>query len=289
MMDWLLFIAIAVLIYGCFIEPRWFILTKLDVKVDKYLPKPLKILHLSDMHFHPRNTHINKLFKKLHGLTDVDLILLTGDIIDNDNGIVLAAEQIKHLKPRLGTIAIFGNHDHYWYGKTELLNFVFRDRFYPRFENNAPLLKTSLEAIGCRVLQNESCTISFEGTDIFIAGLDDPVTRKDEPGKIPKPQDPKQLKILLTHLLDAFHKMRDYEFDLVFSGHTHGGQIRIPFFGALMTHSRLERKYAAGLHQMGTAQVFTSRGIGTSPVVPTRFFCNPEAILFTVIGKEQRV
>ena len=97
MMTWLILIALAVLIYGVFIEPRWFVLSRHEVTLDKPLPKPLKVLHLSDTHFHPRNTHINKLFNRLEKLDDIDLVFLTGDIIDNDNGIVLAAE---HLFPK---------------------------------------------------------------------------------------------------------------------------------------------------------------------------------------------
>ena len=284
MMTWLILIALAVLIYGVFIEPRWFVLSRHEVTLDKPLPKPLKVLHLSDTHFHPRNTHINKLFNRLEKLDDIDLVFLTGDIIDNDNGIVLAAEQLKRLKPRIGIVVIFGNHDHYWYGKRELLHLVWK-HIFPKFQNNSKLLKSTLEDMGCRVLVNESCLIPFEGTELYIAGLDDPVTKKDEPEKIIPPTDPKQVAILLTHLLDALKKMPDRKFDLVFSGHTHGGQVRIPFFGPIFTHSHLEKKYSAGLHEMEGTRVFTSRGIGTSPIVPTRFFCSPEAVLFTINGK----
>lgn len=279
----LIIFIILILIYGIFIEPRWFILSHHTIKIKKPLPQPLKILHISDTHFHPRNTHIYKLFDKLEKLHDLDLVLLTGDIVDNENGFDLAKQQLKRLRSHLGTYAVLGNHDHYWYGKREVFALVFRN-ILPRFTNDAERLKATLETIGCCILRNEAKTVSFHGTDLMIAGLDDPVTKHDDPEKLPKSDDPNQPKILLTHLLDAVHKVKDHKFDLAFAGHTHGGQIRLPFLGPIITNSKLERRFAAGLNRIDETQVFTSRGIGTSPLVPSRFFCHPEATVFTVKG-----
>jgi predicted MPP superfamily phosphohydrolase len=286
-MIWLIVLIITFilfLIYGIWIEPRWFILSRFTIKVKKPLPQPMKVLHISDTHFHPRNTYINKLFDKLEKIDDLDLIVLTGDIIDNENGIDLAKHQLKRLKAHMGIYAVLGNHDHYWYGKRELVNLMFF-KLLPRYKNNAEHLKATLEGIGCYVLVNEARTVSFHGTDIWIAGLDDPVTQHDEPEKLQKSGDPDQLKILLTHLLDAVYKVADHKFDLAFAGHTHGGQIRIPLLGPVVTHSRLKRKYASGLNHIDHTRVFTSRGIGTSPLIPSRFFCNPEATIFTIESK----
>jgi hypothetical protein len=213
--------------------------------------------------------------------------VITGDIIDSDNGIVLAIEQLKRLKSRFDMFAVFGNHDHYWYGYRELLRHVVR-HINPRFPNNIALLRSSLEAIGCRVLENESFRLSLEDTEIFIAGLDDPVTEKDEPEKIENLPNGTHLKILISHLLDALHlKMTHYDFDLAFSGHTHGGQMRLPILGPIVTNTKLKRKYSSGVNLLGKTRVFVSRGIGTSPILPSRFFCHPEAGLFTIVGKSK--
>jgi len=284
MIWFLLILFLTIIFYGLFIEPRWFILSRHTVHIDKPLSTPLKILHISDTHFHPRNQFINKLFNKLEKLDDIDLIFVTGDIIDNDNGIPLAAEQLKRLKSRLGIFAIFGNHDHYWYGLRELLGLIFF-HIYPTYPNKVDELQKTLEAIGCRVLRNEACEVKIDGTEIYIAGLDDPVTKKDRPEKIAISEKPEQIKILLTHLLDSLQKMKEHKFDIALSGHTHGGQVRIPFFGPIVTHSKLKKKYAAGLNKIDGTQVFTSRGIGTSPTLPSRIFCNPEAVILTIEGK----
>lgn len=271
----------AIFIYGLFIEPRWLVFSRRTVKVTKRLARPLKILHLSDIHFHPQNGHVISFFNELEKISDVDLIFITGDIVDNDNGIEIAKEQLKRLHARHGIYVVLGNHDHYWYGLREVFNLFFR-RILPRFKNDELHLKRVLEETGCLVLLNEARTISIDGHEIYIAGLDDPVTGQDRPEKLIRPQGTGELRILLTHLLDAFHKVEDFNFDLVFSGHTHGGQIRIPFYGPLFTHSKLHRKFASGLHRISDTHVFTSRGIGTSPILPSRFFCHPEAIIFTI-------
>jgi len=178
---------------------------------------------------------------------------------------------------------VLGNHDHYWYGKRELLNLAFR-HILPRYPNDVKLLKSTLESIGCQVLVNSTREVDFEGVKIHLAGLDDPVTWHDKPDRLPKCKDPEHLKILLVHLLDAIYRVQDHEFDLAFSGHTHGGQVRIPFLGPLITNSRLKRKFAAGLHEINGTQVFTSKGIGTSPLLPSRVYCHPEAVILTIKG-----
>ncbi len=272
------------IIYGVFIEPKWFFLSRYNIKVDKPLPQPLKILHLSDTHFHPKNRHIDKMFDKLEKLKDeIDIVFLTGDIIDNDNGIELAKAQLSRLKPNCGIYAVLGNHDHFWYGYRELLRLFFWLQT-PKAKNDIKRLKTTLELIGCHILVNEVRTVSFYGTNILIAGLDDPVTRQDNPENIAPSEDPKQLRVLLVHLLDAFHKVINHHYDLAFSGHTHGGQVRIPFLGPVVTHSKLHRKFTSGLNRINGTQIFTSRGIGTSPQARSRLFCHPEATIITVQG-----
>jgi len=285
MIFWVLLILAVMVVYGCVIEPRWFRIVHHTIRVNKRLPRPLKILHLSDMHFHPHTVYIRPFMERLSLIPDIDLILISGDTIDIDNGIILAVEELKKFHPRLGAYVVFGNHDHYWYGRREFLKFIFR-RVFPRFPNNVALLKHALLALKFRVLINEAATIPFEGAEIYIAGLDDPVTFRERPERVPKPENADALKILLSHLIDPLLRMKDYGFDLAFSGHTHGGQWRLPGIGPVFTDSLVHRRYSEGLQWMDGTRVFTSRGVGHSPLLPARFFCRPEAAVFTILSHQ---
>jgi predicted MPP superfamily phosphohydrolase len=99
--------------------------------------------------------------------------------------------------------------------------------------------------------------------------------------------DPSVPSVLLYHMPDLAESEGIQAFDWVFCGHTHGGQVRLPFYGALITLSRYGKKYEAGLYRLGEkTRMYVSRGVGTEPVpgLRIRFLCRPEVAVFDLEG-----
>jgi len=202
-----------------------------------------------------------------------DYVLLTGDYVTAEvlprHLTAEAARQCGRMLNRLECprrYAVFGNHD-IWAGEEEV--------------------GEALQTNGITVLRNESVALDRDGGRMWLAGLDDPVCGQPDPEQaIPSsirniPQEP---VILMCHGPDYVDTLRSHPaaqpVALILSGHTHGGQIRLPLLGAL----RLPpggRKYVEGLFRVGTIQLYVNRGIG-SVGVPFRFDCRPEITLFTL-------
>jgi hypothetical protein len=202
-----------------------------------------------------------------------DAVLLTGDYVSSEVlPKKLTAEATWQCGKLLGKLhcnqryAIFGNHD-IWAGEEHV--------------------KDSLQSHGIAVIRNSFLPLEREGGRIWLAGLDDPVCGHPDPDRaIPASirNVPNEPVILMCHAPDYVDDLLKHPtgqaVSLVLSGHTHGGQIRLPFIGAL----RLPpggRKYVQGLFRVGTMQLYVNRGIG-SVGVPFRFDCRPEITFFTL-------
>jgi len=281
----LLFAALIIWSFG--VEPRWLRIRKVSIKLKTSLRRPLTVLHISDSHFPLHLKTLKRFFKELSCLNP-DLVVLTGDIIDSDLGVEACAQAVSQLKSRFGMYAVLGNHDHFYYGAREIIGFLFTslsERFHPRKRNDVVRLKKRLLEAGCRVLTNESVDLLLDEQKLCLVGLDDPVTKQADAEKAFQNVNGADLKILLTHSMDVLQRMNGYSVDLVLGGHTHGGQVSLPFYGSLpmKMHSRMGRKFVAGLNHCGGAITYTSRGIGEGKFLPFRFLCRPEAVLFEIL------
>jgi predicted MPP superfamily phosphohydrolase len=124
----------------------------------------------------------------------------------------------------------------------------------------------------------------FNGDSFLIHGVDDATTGRADVRKLTDGMDPLHVHLLLTHTIDVFTDIKENTIDLSFSGHSHGGQIRLPFIGALYTHTMTGRAYAEGIRKLKGSVCCISRGIGASRSFRIRFLCKPEAVLLTVSG-----
>jgi len=202
-----------------------------------------------------------------------DVVLLTGDYVSSEvltpRLTVAAAWQCGRLLNQLDCrqrYAIFGNHD-IWAGEQHVGD--------------------ALQSNGITVLKNSYLPFERGGGRMWLAGLDDPVCGQPDPDRAIPPSIrniANEPILLMCHAPDYVDVLREHPagqaVSLVLSGHTHGGQIRLPFVGPL----RLPpggRKYVEGLFQLGTTQLYVNRGIG-SVGVPFRFDCRPEITLFTL-------
>jgi predicted MPP superfamily phosphohydrolase len=162
---------------------------------------------------------------------------------------------------------VLGNHDH-WEG--------------------ARATRLALRRAGVPELRNGGEWLSRPGARLRIAGLGDLMEDRQDLALALGDTTPEDVALLMVHEPDAAESIHDDRVGLVLSGHTHGGQVVVPGYGAPVVFSRYGRKYAEGLVQGPTARVFITRGVGTiSP--PIRLFCRPEISLFTLVREDANV
>ena len=243
----------------------------------------LRILHVSDTHFPASASSVARFLEAVWPL-EYDLVCCTGDYVETSAGWSAAADALTQLSAPQGVYATLGAHDYLapvrgarqwlWANGGRLLGR--RRRFI-----DPQMFVDRLQAAGIAVLRNESRSLTIAGESVTICGAgDDSVGLADVSKAVSGAAD--GLNMLLTHSPDAALRLHSAgaaasgSVALILSGHTHGGQIRVPYWGAPVRHSRLvDRKRTAGVFACGGAQVVISRGFGTA-IVPLRFGCRPE-------------
>ena len=218
----------------------------------------LRILQVSDLH----NTEFGNGNKKLISLVrqaQPDLILLTGDLVDSKRTDVAAAVDFVREAVKIAPAYYApGNHE-------------------SRIPAEYATLKDALEKLGVVILENESVPFEKGSEHITITGLLDPNFG------VPWPQQSLDTyQIVLSHRPELLEEYAALGFDLVFAGHAHGGQFRLPFLGGLLApHQGLFPQYTEGVHTNGVTTLVISRGLGNVPVIP-RFNNRPELVLVTL-------
>ncbi|MGI8783644.1 MAG: metallophosphoesterase [Acidobacteriota bacterium] len=216
----------------------------------------LTITQLSDLHFGVyTGAQTLRACVGLANRLGSDLVALTGDYISHSvKHIRACAEMLAQLRAPLGVFAVLGNHDHW---------------------NGAETVASHLERAGIQVLRNRNHVWRRDGGSVALAGIDDLWSGKSDLTAALRGLDDDSVRVLLSHNPDVFEKPAARHFDLVLSGHTHGGQIVLPLIGPAVVPSRYGRKYLAGLITDGQRHIHINRGIGaTNP--PFRFRCPAE-------------
>lgn len=217
----------------------------------------VRVAHLSDLHFGMwlGETAVRSWVDATLAEAP-DLIVLTGDFVDRTTGDVAPLlRQLARLRAPLGVYGVLGNHD-YDRGAAALAEF-----------------KQGLERAGVTLLINEGVSLR---DDLFLAGTDDLWKGRPDLGKALADRRPEQACLLMAHIPDLLPTVPE-EVDLTLCGHTHGGQVKLPFIGAVMTGSRYGSRFLAGwIHEPVTAYV--SRGLGMSGL-PLRFSSRAELAL----------
>ncbi len=245
----------------------------------------LRILHVSDTHFPASGDSVGRFLEQIWHL-DYDLVCCTGDYVETSAGWDSAGDALTQLRAPFGVYATLGAHDYCQPVRTvdEWVSFN-TDRLIGsprRFVNPSPFVER-LEEAGVVVLRNEWRSLEVGGELVRIGGAgDDSVRMARLESAVPPPGG---FSMLLTHSPDAalrLPSLTDGGPSLVLSGHTHGGQIRVPGWGAPLRHSRLTRRdQASGVFDLNGSRVVVSRGFGTAHV-PLRFACRPEIGLITL-------
>lgn len=270
--------------WSAWIEPSRFQINRYRVQIPRHLPKKIRILHLSDIHFRSPNT---ALFRFLNSLSRhaYDFVFVTGDIIDTNEGIRYAGEYLGKFKPFFGTYAVLGNHDYYNHRLMDVIRGTFMFGVKPKGRLKTDDLVSELRSKGICVLINESAQVSVDGKLLWVHGLDDPTTGQADIQGLQKHLSADLPNFLLTHSIDALLHLDSKDIDLSLSGHSHGGQIRFPWIGAVITHTLMGREYASGVKKVKETVCSISRGLSAGRVFWFRFLCPPEAIVLEVEGR----
>ncbi|HEY3008591.1 MAG TPA: metallophosphoesterase [Micromonosporaceae bacterium] len=279
----------ATLAYASLVERNLFTLRRQDVPVLPADAEPLRVLHVSDLHMTPRQRRKQDWVAALAG-TDPDLVVMTGDNLAHPDAVPATLRALGPLLDFPGAF-VFGSNDYRGPVWRNPFSYFDRDREYVQgVELPTEDLRSALTGAGWVDLNNRRTSIKAGGRLVELVGVDDPHVEREAYERVAGPVSPTADAALgLTHspesrVLDA---MAADGFGLLVAGHTHGGQVCVPFVGALVTNCDLPREMASGLHRWpGTASwLHVSAGVGTHPTAPIRFACPPEASILTLIPR----
>lgn len=259
------FLFLFVFIYSFFIEPE--ALETTHTKID-ILPGNGKItlVQLTDFHIGENAGRIEQIKETVNALNP-DIIVLTGDYVNDNEAGIKNLKGLMELKAG-AKYAVLGNHDYGLWSFAPVL----------KNEKLADKVEEKLEEMGFVVLRNEIEKIEINGYELQIIGLDDVWAGKSEYRKIKDKINETIPTILLSHQQDAVENF-NVDADLVLSGHTHGGQIVLPFIGSLPKLFGFKGKYPSGLHREKNYWIYVSKGVSGSP----RFLCRPEITVLELI------
>jgi predicted MPP superfamily phosphohydrolase len=256
---------LAVAVWALLIEPRRLVVRRRTIEVEGW-PRPLTIAILSDLHAgapQVQDRRVKRVVKRVQRL-DADLVAVLGDLVDPLHHLAkrvpphVVAARLAVLRAPLGVLVVLGNHD--WAGEGD---------FVPR----------ALRAAGMETLEDEARELT---NGLWVAGLGDLRTRGvDLPGALRDVPDDAAL-LLLSHDPDVFAHLDEDRPALMLSGHTHGGQINLPFLRDRVSPTR--HGFRAGEHRRGRTALYVTSGIGTSGW-PVRFLRPPEVVLLKVEGR----
>ncbi|MGX7823484.1 metallophosphoesterase [Actinokineospora sp. 24-640] len=250
--------------------------------------RPLRVLHISDLHMLPGQKSKQRWVAELDRL-DPDLVVNTGDNLAHQQAVPAVVRALGPLLNRPG-VFVFGSNDYYAPKPKNPARYLFPSD--KRVHGTAlPWrdLRAAFIERGWHDLTHNRTLLTVDGRQIAFAGVDDPHLHRDSYSDIAgKPDRKATLRMGVTHspeprVLDSFAADG---YDLVLAGHTHGGQLRLPGYGALVTNCELDRSRARGTSRWGAHMwLHVSAGLGTSPYAPVRFACPPEASLLTLVPR----
>jgi predicted MPP superfamily phosphohydrolase len=266
---------VAVTVDGFVIAPHLPVAERINIRLPR-LPaafQGFRIVVMGDMHFGPYigKAQVERAVRLGLSLKP-DLTILTGDFVSHPLFEPNGRHGARHAEPcaqvlqqlrGLPVVSILGNHD-YW--------------------NDPDLVAEILDSHGLQVLRNRSIPLERDGQRIWVVGVDDVYEDANDLDKALQGVPSTETKIVAVHEPDFADEVARHSVDLQVSGHSHGGQVRIPGYGAPIL-PKLGRKYPIGLNRVRNLQVYTNRGIGmVTP--PVRLNCSPEVTLITLVGSE---
>lgn len=257
-------IFISILILLCIFGNNSISITEIKYENNK-IPKAFngyKIMQISDLHNKEFGKGQKGLLSKIKDINP-DIIVITGDLIDSKNtNIDVVIDLVKGIDEKIPIFYVPGNHE--------------------AWSDSYEELKEKLETTSVMVLEDQEAEIFKERESIKIIGVLDPEFKRLNSSDIEKYTLGEGFRILLSHRPELFQMYAESGVDLVFSGHAHGGQFRLPFVGGIIAPNQgLFPKLTEGVHNLNDTSIVISRGLGNS-IIPIRIFNRPELVVLTL-------
>ena len=249
---------LACFLYGFFIEPYRLEVNTVDVPTEKLKSTTFRIVQISDLHCDRKMRNERKLVGIINSLSP-DIIVFTGDALNSLAALPLLRDTLADMRASLAKVAVRGNCD--------LKHWAHLDLF---------------SGTGFELLEGGTVSVTKDGETLSITGL---ACRHMSPFKsLLEKVPPGRVSVLFCHYSDLIESLAGLNVDLYLAGHTHGGQVAIPFYGALVTLARSGKKYESGLYTVGDAILYVNRGIGMEggPAPRVRFLARPEIAVFDI-------
>ena len=272
-------LAAACVLYGIFVERRRYRLVRRGMAIlPADGPETLTILHLSDLHF-VRDDRRKAAF--VASLPVCDVTVVTGDFLAEPEAVETVVTAVRAARGRLASWFVLGSNDYFNPRPLNPMRYFIprsRRRGRPVRRGRGGELRALLASEGWRDLTNVREQRDLDGLAVEVLGLDDAHISRQDLRLAPR-SAPDRFGIAVMHSPDAAPEVAACGYRLAVAGHTHGGQVRLPIVGALVTNSHLPRRLVSGLIRIGDSLLHVSPGLGTSKYAPFRFLCPPEATL----------
>jgi hypothetical protein len=261
---WTYLSGLVVAAYGILVRRRWFRVVECEVRIPGLDAKldGLRVAQLSDLHvgtLTPKSWAMA--WVRAANRREPDLTVVTGDMVTSGTDYHEdIAEALGALRAKLGVFVSMGNHDYFGEGE--------------------PLVSL-LKGRGVHVLRNEGQVIERGGARLWLAAIDDTWTRRDDLELAMRGRPEGATTVLLAHDPERFDKAADAGADLVLSGHTHGGQIAVPFLPRRLSFANLAHRYVVGFYRRGRSTLFVHPGLGTTGP-PIRIGAAPEVTILVL-------
>ena len=249
--------------YGYFVEPYWPEVTRVRVESAKLkgAQRPVRVVHISDLHCDPE-PRLEERLPDIIAAERPDLIVYTGDSLNSSEGLPVLRKLLPRLAAIAPTFAVRGNWDTAYWRRAELF-----------------------EGTGVVELRKEAARVDVAGTTIWVAGapfaslVEPPTGTRGGIETAVRDVPEGAFTVFLYHTPDAILEAAETgRVDLYCAGHTHGGQVALPVYGALVTLSKFGKRFESGLHRVEGTWLYVTRGVGMEggPAPRVRFFARPE-------------
>ncbi|MCF7955483.1 MAG: metallophosphoesterase [Phycisphaerae bacterium] len=253
-------IGLACLLYGFFIEAYWVEVNHFTIKTGKLEKASFRIVQFSDTHCDMKMRNEEKLVEIVNSLKP-DVIVFTGDAVNTEKAAGLFKGTMGALEANIAKLAVRGNWSH----------LASDDELF--------------EDTGFEVLNGEKKTIEKDGEQIVMYGFN--FWDSSSKDSLLRSSSENSYNVFLFHTPDLIEDIQGRNVDMYLAGHTHGGQIALPFYGAIITLSKFGKKYEAGLYKVGETDLYVNRGLGMEGghAPRARFFARPEIAVFDIVAE----
>lgn len=290
--------AAGAVVWGTLIERQMFTVRSVTARALEPGSTPIRVLHLSDLHLAPWQSRKIRFIRSLRRLAP-DLVIATGDLMGHVDALDALSEALEPFDDVPG-VFVFGSNDYYGPMVKNPIKYLKEpSRLATREKDidNAAVERYLSQDLGWHSLNNDAVVLDVREQPVELFGLNDPHIRYDDPERMRAAlQAVRDLTLPVARLgvvhapyrasLDA---LLECDADVLFAGHTHGGQVCVPGVGALTTNCDLPKLQAKGLSvwfsERRAAFLNVSAGLGHSIYAPVRFACRPEVTMLTLIAR----